>query len=145
MASRDRSVRLSISIFAVLISILACEFVQQMGNLTSDGVPMSFVARGETNHRWQATIRSNTTYEVVVVPENENSSQDGARIVVCSQSGDVCPENAVLAFTSPSENGATARFESRDNTTIYIHVFASLEERGNPAGEYSILLQEVDE
>jgi hypothetical protein len=120
--------------------LLACEFVQGMGTLLADGTPVVFTAKGETDHQWQVIVEPRSTYELVVSAESPQADQVWASVIVCSVAGDICPDGAVIASVSSYEEVTSLCFKTEDQTMLYVHVFASLEERGRPGGEYSISL-----
>lgn len=124
--------------------ILGCHFVESMGRLSEDNSPVTFIARGETDQIWRVSVRTGAIYEVEVVGEEVTGQHDGVFVNVCSQSTDFCPENAVLTSVVTSSGGARLTFTTPvDIEMVYIHVFASIGERGEELGTFSIAIREI--
>jgi hypothetical protein len=124
-----------------VIALLGCGFVQRMGALTPGSQPIQFVGKGETDQIWEASLRSNVVYELSVVPVT--AEHYTVTIEICSRSGDICPEDYVLASTSSLRSGAALTFSINQNHQVYIHVFAGLGEGGEETGAFLIELKEV--
>lgn len=113
-----------------------------MGQIALDS-PQVFIAKGETNQIWSVAVNSGTTYEVIVEPKEVlNPNYDGAQISVCARVGDICPDEDILASTNSSHSGAKLTFVSPHFGEIFIHVIASLGERGENLGTFTITIRE---
>ncbi len=130
-----------IPLIVLFLASIACDMIQNMGELLANSELVTFTAKGETRQIWQAKVNSGTTYEVIVQPKNVTGQNDGASIIVCDLSNDICPDNSIIASITSSQNGAKLTFLAQKSGLIYIHVVASIGEKGEKLGTYQIKLQ----
>jgi hypothetical protein len=137
----EHRLRLLLSTLVFVSALLGCGFIQKMGTLMPNSEPVQFVGKGETDQIWEASVRSNILYELSVTPITYDN---GAAILVCGRSGDICPENLRIASIHSLQNGASLSFSVDQNQQVYIHVTAGIGESGEETGTFLIELHEVE-
>lgn len=129
-------------VIAFLGVILGCGQFYRMGQLIADGQPLVFAAQPETTFAWSLEVMKGNKYTVEVKPMDVSNVYNFARVIVCDGLFDLCPDGSQIGSTTGTDHGARLSFIAAESGMVYIHVSASLAEKGENAGRYQIVIYE---